>query len=71
MTTLKDVKLGGAADFRQFLDCQLRYYQAYIDKRDQLFMAKEKLVSSTQGLICHPETSSGFKRHLLRFIETI
>ena len=33
--TLKDVPLGGAADFRTFLDCQLQYYQKYLDARDK------------------------------------
>ena len=69
--TLKDVPLGEATDFRVFLDCQLQYYQKYLDARDKFLVAKERLTSSTQGLVCHPEVSEKFKSHLLRLLKTL
>ena len=62
--TLKDIELGEAVPLEGFLDCQLRYYREYVS-------ARENLKSSTQGLICHPEVSDGFKAYLLRFMKTI
>ena len=69
--SLKDIPLGGAVDIKQFLDCQLQYYQKYLDARDKFLVAKERLTSSTQGLMCHPDISDKFKFHLLKLLRSL
>ena len=57
--------------FDRFLQCHLNYYEKF-KKAERTFTArKADFLRSTEGLICHPETSERYKSQLLKFRQAL